>query len=125
MVQALISDQLSLKLWVVAYGRINCIFNDQQRSYKTKQKDKNKILHRFYYYIFHFNSQFSLSFPHSRKTVSLSELIMSADKHPSILILRDKPTFTFLQISLQAMALGKINETSALLVFEFGTRHLG
>ena len=44
---------------------------------------------------------------------------MSADKYPSILIVREIPTF-FLQISLQAMALGKINETSALLVSSLG-----
>ena len=44
---------------------------------------------------------------------------MSADKYPSILILREIPTL-ILQISLQAMALGKINETSALLVSSLG-----
>ena len=40
---------------------------------------------------------------------------MSADKYPSIFILRDIP-ICFLRVSLQAVALGKINETSALLV---------
>ena len=39
---------------------------------------------------------------------------MSADKYPSIFILRDIPIFV-LQVSLQAIALGKINETSAPL----------
>ena len=45
---------------------------------------------------------------------------MSADKYPSILILRDIPTSFLLQISLQAKALGKLNETSALLVSSLG-----
>ena len=38
---------------------------------------------------------------------------MSADSYPSIFILKDIPIF-FLQVSLQAIALDKINETSAL-----------
>ena len=40
---------------------------------------------------------------------------MSADRYPSIFILRDIPIF-FLQVSLQAIALDKIKETSVLLV---------
>ena len=44
-----------------------------------------------------------------------SEQIMSADSYPLIFILKDIPAI-FLQVSLQAIALDKINKASALLV---------
>ena len=56
-----------------------------------------------------------MSFARSRNTVCFSEQIISTDIYPSIFILKDIAIF-FLQVSLQAIALGKINETSALLV---------
>ena len=49
---------------------------------------------------------------------------MSADRYPSIFILRDIPIF-FLQVSLQAIALDKKKRNKRSSCIEFTTRHLG